>query len=169
MQILQNLKPALRWNVPLMGSFKMNVDAGFSSHLREANLGIVIRNHTSSILYSVVTRVGVIDSPLHVEFMAILFGLQESRNYDIDSLYIESDSLLAIREIEAGQGSMSERFGVISEVLRLSLQYEFSRFSHISKVTNGCAHNLTKIPCNMGEHKVWRNSLPPSFCNPNLV
>ena len=55
---------------------KLNVDATFFSQVKKANLGMVLRDHTGSIMLSVVRRIGDVDSPLQVEFLAILFGLE---------------------------------------------------------------------------------------------
>ena len=130
---------------------------------------MVLRNHIGTILYCVMTIVEDVESPLHVEFLAILFGLEVCKNNDFISLHSESDSLLAIREIEAGLGSFNEWRGIISDALSFTMHYNFSSFCHISRTRNECVHNLTKISCNLREYKVWQNSLPLSFCNLNSI
>ena len=81
------------------------MDAAYFIQLRKANLGMMVRDHAGTIMYCAMKRVGDVDSPLHVEFKAILFGLKECRNIVINSLFIKSDSLLAIRKIEIGPRS----------------------------------------------------------------
>ncbi|XWS10327.1 hypothetical protein CRYUN_Cryun39dG0066700 [Craigia yunnanensis] len=110
------------------GFFKLNVDAAYFSHLSEATLGMVLRNHAGTILHYAVTRVGAVDSPLHAEFMAILFGLEECRSNGITSLYIESNSLLAIQETKVDLGSFSEWGGIILNVLSLTMHYNLVVF-----------------------------------------
>ncbi|XWS53981.1 hypothetical protein CRYUN_Cryun10bG0048000 [Craigia yunnanensis] len=130
---------------------------------------MVVRDHAGTITYCAVTRVGDVDSPLHAEFLAILFGLEECWNTVNNFLFIESDLLLSIWEIEVGPGSFCEGVSNISDVLNLFIHYDFSSFYHTNRNSNGCTHNLVKIPSSLGEYKVWRNSLPPSFCNPDLI
>ena len=38
------------------------------------NLGMVVKDHTGSILLSAVRRVGEVDSPFQAKFLAILLG-----------------------------------------------------------------------------------------------
>ena len=77
-----------------------------------------------------------------------------------NSLLIESDSLLAIREIERGQKSFSEWKGIISDIIRYSQLHVISRFSHIRRTSNGFAHNMAKIPTRIGDYKAWRRFAP---------
>ena len=84
------------------------MDVAYFTQSRNANLGMVVRDHLGTIKLCAVKRVTSVDSPLHIEFKTILFGLGECRNITINFLFIESDSLLAIREIEIGQRSFCE-------------------------------------------------------------
>ena len=156
------------WQAPLEDDVKLNVDAAFFPHRIEATLGMVLRDHTGSILLSAVKRVGEVECPLQAELLAILFGLEECRSQLLQSLIIESDSLLAVREIEIRHESFSERFSIILDIIHVAQHYTGRQFCHISRLTNKCAHMLTKIPCHLGDYKIWKNSLSPSFCNPNL-
>ena len=100
------------------------------------------------------------DSPLHAEFAALLFGLEESKQNITESLIIENDSLMAIREIEIGQESMSEWRGYILDIISVAKENNCCRFCHIRRTANGCAHNMAKLSNELREYKVWRN-MPP--------
>ena len=67
----------------------MNVYAAYFSQLKEANLGMVVKDHTGTILLCAMMRVGEVDSPLQAEFLAILFGLEECMSIVIHSVIIE--------------------------------------------------------------------------------
>ena len=86
----------------------------------------------------------------------------------IQAIIIESDSLLAIREIDNGHESFNEWFNIILDIIQLAQQYASKRFCHISRIANEYAHLLVEIPSYLGDYKVWRNSLPHSFCNPDM-
>ncbi|XWS44556.1 hypothetical protein CRYUN_Cryun15aG0056500 [Craigia yunnanensis] len=142
----------------------MNVD---SSKTKEASLGMVVRDHSGSIFLCVLTRVVNVESPLHAEIKAILFSLEEALNNSFLSLMIESDSLLAIQEIMKQHGSFYVWEGIISDIINLSLECSFCSFTHIRRSVNGFAHNLAKLCTELGAYKVWGNSSPPLFCNPD--
>ena len=141
-------------------SFKLNVDAAYSSRTKEASLGMVVRDHLGSVLLCAVTKVDSIVFPLHAEIKALLFGLEITLNNSFLSLVVESDSLLAIQEILKQPVSFCVWEGIISDTIDLSLDCNLCNFHHIRRYANGFAHNLTKLCTELGDYKVWRNSLP---------
>ena len=74
----------------------MNVDATFSSVTNVATLGMVVRDSIGSINLAAVEKIGNVESSLHVEFLAILFGLEVVRSDSFQSIMVENDSLLVI-------------------------------------------------------------------------
>ena len=56
-------------------------------------------------------------------------------------------------------------FGHIGFVFRIRIMF----FSHISRTANVLAHNIAKVHCELGEHRIWMNALPPSICNPDIL
>ena len=156
------------WQAPPEDAVKLNVDAAFFSNTKEASLGMVLRDHTGRTLLSAVRRVGEVYSPLQAELLAIQFGLEECKSQGLQTLIIESDSLLAIKEIDKGHDSFSEWFSTVSDILQLAQQFNDRRFCHSNRGANECAHMLAKISNYLGEYKVWRDSLPSLFCNPDM-
>ena len=71
---------------------------------------------------------------------------------------VESDSLMAIQEISKKQGSFCEWESIILDIVDLSLECHFCSFSHV-RSANVVALNLAKLPCDLSDYKVWRNSL----------
>ena len=65
--------------------------------------------------------------------------------------------------------SFCEWESVISDVQKLALEFEPSIISHVKRNFNHLAHNLTKYPCDLGEHRLWWEALPPFICNPNVI
>ncbi|XWS70758.1 hypothetical protein CRYUN_Cryun03dG0076400 [Craigia yunnanensis] len=122
---------SIGWQAPPEGVHKLNVDATYSVQHKYANMGMVVRDYRGSIVLCIVKQVEGVDSPLHAKLKAILFGLEECRNIMANSVLIESDFLLAIREIERGQDSFSEWTRIISDLIRHSQIHFVSRFSHV--------------------------------------
>ena len=59
--------------------------------------------------------------------------------------------------------------GIISDILDFSLEDGSCIFTHVRRTSNVLAHNLASLPCETGEHLIWRDSLPPGICNPDLT
>ena len=70
---------------------------------------------------------------------------------------VESDSLLAIKEINKQQDLFCEWGGLILDIEDLSLNFQSYSFKHIKRAANICAHNAAKLPCEIDSLIVWRN------------
>ena len=62
------------WQAPPEEIVKLNADATFFSQLKVANLRMVLRDHTGSILRNVVRRVGDVDSLFKHNFWPYSLG-----------------------------------------------------------------------------------------------
>ncbi|XWS68772.1 hypothetical protein CRYUN_Cryun04dG0121000 [Craigia yunnanensis] len=112
-------------------------------------------------------RVVEIDSPLHAELRAILFGLEVAINNSYLSILIESDSLVAVQEVRKQQEIFCMWEGIISHIGDLSRDGTACSLIHVRRSGNELAHNLAKLSIEVETFKVWRNTLPPMFCNPD--
>ena len=61
-------------------------------------------------------------------------------------IQLESDCLVAVREILKKKDSLSEWNSILMDILDLSLEYEQCVFNQFRRV-NGLAHSLARIPC----------------------
>ena len=165
-QVYQPSPPT--WSLPISGSFKLNVDATFNADSKIAGLGMVLRDSSSNVMLSAVTKIDRVDSPLHAEIKAILFGMEVAWANSFSSLIVESDSLIAIQEISKNQESFCEWESIISDIMDLSLLCSNCSFHSIKRSANMCAHDIAKVYCELGSLKEWRNSLPPYLCNPDI-
>ena len=128
---------------------------------------MVVRDSSGSLRLSAVTKTDKIQSSFHAELKAILFGLEIACTYSFSSLTVENDSLLAFLEIKKYPESLCEWGSIVSDIKDLSAQYELCEFHFVRRSANVCAHNIAKLPCDLGGYQVWRNSLPPNLCNPD--
>ena len=58
---------------------------------------------------------------------------------------------------------------LLFDILELSLEFDLCLFSHISRMTNVLAHNIVKVHCEVGEHRIWKNGLPPFIRNHDIL
>ncbi|XWS23583.1 hypothetical protein CRYUN_Cryun28dG0027400 [Craigia yunnanensis] len=123
---------------------------------------MVVRDYQGISHLCAATKVDNIDSALHAKLKAILFGLEEASNFHFPFLTLESDSLLAVKEIEKQQESFCEWECIIYDIIGLSFEFQSCSFYHIRITANTCAHNLDRLATELGDYKV-------SFCNPDNV
>ncbi|OMO66661.1 hypothetical protein COLO4_30428 [Corchorus olitorius] len=88
-----------RWQPPPMGKLKINVDASFCSSKMEAGLGVVVRNHVGEVVVSASKNIDFVSNSLYAEVHAILFRFEIALEYDIHDCILESDCLIAVKEI----------------------------------------------------------------------
>ena len=89
----------MRWTTPSADRVKLNVDAAFCPRSRIAGLGMVVRNSSGDICLCAVMKSDKMESPLQAELKAIAFGLEIAMENSFPSISVESDSLMAIKEI----------------------------------------------------------------------
>ena len=133
-----------------------------------ASLGMVVRNDTGAFCLCAIMKIGNVNSPLQAELMAIVFGLQLAKEHSFPSILVESDSLLAIQEIAKHNDSFCQWANIISDIVDMASSYDQCSFKHTRRTANMCAHNVAKLHCELDNSLVWRNTVPPSLCNPDL-
>ena len=104
------------WQPPPRSFYKLNVDASYQSASRIATFGAVIRDDEEHVCLAAVTRTKGVDSAFQAEIMAILFGLQMTREQDFKDLMVESDCLLAVKEISQKNESLCEWGSLIKDI-----------------------------------------------------
>ena len=80
-------------------------------------------------------------------------------------IQLESDHWIVVSEISKGEESFCIWDSIFAYILDLFHCFESCSVSYINRTTNELAHNLAKLQCDLGEHRFWRNSLPPTRCN----
>ena len=166
---VEGVNSCLQWMPPPNGWIKVNVDAAFCITTRSATLGMVARNEKSEVCYSAVTKSEDTDTPLLAEIKAILFGVQMAKEMGIRNIQLESDCLLAITELSKNDDSFCEWNSILMDIEAESLDYDICLFTHVSRIANALAHNIAKYHCELGDHRIWRNALPPLICNPDAL
>ena len=166
---ISNQRISARWIPPVNDSVKLNVDAAYCPRSKVAGLGMVVRNDLGVICLCAVKRIDKVESPLQAELMAVAFGLEIAKEISFPSISVESDSLLAIQEILKQNDTFCRWECTISDILDLSLAFDSCNFTHVRRTANRCAHNVANLPCVLGNFMVWRNSTPPSLCNPDFL
>ena len=91
-----------------------------------------------------------------------------ARERNIENIQLESDCLVAVKEVLKKDESFCEWGSVIVDIQDISLEFESCMFYHVNRKANAVAHNLAKYQCQFGEHKLWWDAFTPSVCNPDV-
>ncbi|XWS11607.1 hypothetical protein CRYUN_Cryun37aG0013600 [Craigia yunnanensis] len=166
LELLQPVSNSV-WKAPNIGSIKLNVDAAYYPAIRETSLGMVVHDHPGEVHIYAIIKVEKIESPLQAKLKAILFGFKEAPSIQQPFFIVESDSLLAVREIKKKKDSFCEWESIILDIIKILREFSSCMFSHSRRSANSCAHNMARLATVVGEYNVWRNSWPILFCNPD--
>uniref|UniRef100_A0A803Q185 RNase H type-1 domain-containing protein n=1 Tax=Cannabis sativa TaxID=3483 RepID=A0A803Q185_CANSA len=111
------------WKVPRHGEVKINVDASVKTGAGYSGLGCVIRGEQGDVLFASSTAIQREYSPLQLELMAILKGIQVGLQRHIRHFSIELDCLEAIQLIHKKEDGCRD-VDCLLEQIRLLLSHE---------------------------------------------
>ncbi|OMO91484.1 reverse transcriptase [Corchorus capsularis] len=152
-----------RLHPPPHGMVKINVDAYFSEQEGVAGLGVVIRGFNGDVMVSASRELLFVSSPLYAEVHALLFAFELALEWDVTNCVIESDCLIAIKEIKSSKPCWWDGGNLIYEIRDLALLFDECVFAHVNREANVLAHRLAALRVNC----VWSGCLAPGVCNPN--
>ena len=157
----------LRLQPPPEGMIKLNRDASYISSRNLAKLAFVLRNDQGHIILSGITTMTGIHSPLGAELMAISFGLEQVKEHNDMTILIESDSLLAIKEIQKGTSTLCQWGSIIDAILQDAAEFYDFQFIHILWEQNQSTDLLSREDCDIGLVRLWEAALPVALHNPD--
>lgn len=92
---------------------------------------------------------------LHAELLAVKFGLELALNRRFMNILLESDSLMAIKELEKGLGSSCEWGVLVNDIVGLKELFHSCTMSHIGRLVNNFAHILAKFFKESEDYRCW--------------
>jgi len=139
------LHTAIRWQRPLLGRYKCNIDAAFSNSLNRTGIGICIRDHDGSfVLAKTLTHPCFL--PVDVgEALGLFSALQWLSDMQFDNVDFETDSKLTVDAFLSDRNDTSE-FGCIITSCRslFRLLFSNSRVEFVRRQANGVSHALAR-------------------------
>lgn len=121
------------WQAPHNGLLKLKCDASYLRAEQKVRCEVVLQDHAGPIVFT---------ARESFTYVAILFGLQTVRQKDRLVQIMETDSLLAVREIKNGKSSNSEWLNLILSILVFKNSCGFEVFSFVKCNANELAHRL---------------------------
>ena len=158
-----------QWLPPSGGRLKINTDASFRQLTKEAVLAVVGRDATGKVCFCARSKKYGIQSPLQAELLAIRLGMEVALDNGFKAIHVETDSLLAVQEIDKGKNSSCEWGCVVVDICAAIHSCEVGVVSHVRRAFNSCAHNLAKLSGVNDIEGIWWGTFPPNFCNPDSL
>ena len=101
-QIPPRVPQRCRWSPPPPGFVKINVDGAVFSDTNSAGVGTVIRNREGLVMTSHTQRFSHAYSPVVIEALAALHGLQLARDLGFTNAVLEGDFLRIMSALQSG-------------------------------------------------------------------
>lgn len=124
-------------------------DASWIARTKHAGLAWIFTDRDKKELNRGSASTNHISSPLMAESLAIRAAMLHASTLGYTNIWIHSDSQELVRAINGKRGAM-EIYGVLSDIVSLSLSFSLCRFTFISRSENGPADSLAKSALSFG-------------------
>ena len=152
-------RPRIRWSPPAEGEIKVNFDGAQFSDMGKAGLGVVIRNSRGQALASLSEQTSLPFSPDITEALAAARAISFARGLSFTSFTLEGDSMNIIKSLKSEEASLSA-FGHILSSAKSMMADGNIRFSHVGRMGNMVAHNLTQHARHVRGFSIWMEDVP---------
>ncbi|KAM6559244.1 hypothetical protein CsatA_028483 [Cannabis sativa] len=149
------------WKMPTSGVVTVNVDAGVKTGAGCSGLGCVMRDETGHALYASATVLPREQSPLHLELLAILWGIQAGLQRRILRFSIESDCLEAIKLIQKKEDGCRDVDCLLDQIRGLLSHDCVIGISFVFREANKVAHVLANYALVHKASAMWIGVNPP--------
>jgi ribonuclease HI len=135
----------IKWQPPMSGRYKCNIDAAFSSHLNRTGIGVCVRNSEGTfVLAKTLTHPCTVSVDVG-EALGLHAALQWLSDMTFDNVDFETDSKLTVDAFQSTRNDLSE-FGCIISSCRSLFSHLFSnsRVEFVRRQANAVAHTLAR-------------------------
>ena len=108
------------WKPPDAGHFKINFDGAIFRNENRCGIGVVIRDHTGSVIASLVQNISLAYQPIEVEALAAARALEFGQEIGKGGAVLEGDSELIINSLKAGGNTIASVEPLIQDVILFS-------------------------------------------------
>ncbi|XVF89440.1 hypothetical protein PTKIN_Ptkin19aG0130400 [Pterospermum kingtungense] len=157
---VHRLPKHLRWSFPPHGSIKVNVDVAWNPSDKCAVSSCVAWDDSAR-------KDDNVDSVLHGKLLASRFGCELVLFKDLSCVLLESDSLLAVKEVHNVGDSLCQWGGLVIDVATLARLLSITNIVHVNLEANSCVHELAKMSKLNRDYSCWVGGLCVFCCNPD--
>jgi ribonuclease HI len=150
----------VRWERPPEGYLKLNVDGSFMESDGTAGVGMILRAHDGTIVFSACKSLKHCSSALEAELYALKEGVALSLIHSEDHFFIESDSAEVVRMLSANVRDRSVLGHIVAEIKTLLDSERVEGVQKIPRAMNVASHVLAGFGRINDLTDVWSGSGP---------
>jgi ribonuclease HI len=151
----------VKWKKSNPGVYKINVDASFRENENNGATGLIVRDHTGTLVRAQAKWYDQAASPLTMEAEAIRDAVCFAVDRGYQRVIIESDAQEVVkcwRDPRAGRSIIAS---IIQEIKELSDMFTSFNISYVSRLANQAAHSCANKASSERRRCLWLNYTPP--------
>ena len=166
--ILKQQPPDVGWVAPPLDYYKINVDGAIAGERSMSCAGVVIQDNRGLVI---ATGSKVLNGAYVAEVtkaLAVEEGIRLAKELELPQVIIESDSVVVIEAISAGNCNV-ELGPIVQGSLELLRSFKSWKVRHLKRDYNKAAHDLAQVATATGISQQWRGLEPPMIQRVLLV
>lgn len=149
------------WKKPKPGWIKLNTDG--SKDRKRAGLGVLLRDYEGVAICACVSEVPCDDIFL-VELLAIWRGLTLALSIGIRRVWVESDSMGAVKAINKEKPHNQKAASCLQHIWKILKKFQKYQVTHSWRETNRAADYLSKMEISGSDMVMWPRDFHSSLC-----
>ena len=138
----------------------MNVDASFQVNSNEGATGLVLCDHSGSLIRGQALWYGQAENALIMEAFAVRDGTKLACDLGLGNITIETDAREVVNLWRSREQGRSEIAPILQEIEELSSNLEFFQLNFIGRGANEGAHLCAKQASSIRRRCLWINFVP---------
>jgi hypothetical protein len=160
------------WKPPPVGWIKANLDGAYDEHSHTGGAGVVLHDHSGSVVGGFCTPLSHVASPELAEAMAGRLACSFAVEHQLSPLIFETDSTMLVSATRDLVPHTSLGGRVYDDIVSLLSELPSSHFLHVYREANVLAHDCARFACISRRSLSWIGAPPievrsciSSLCN----
>ncbi|XP_028113862.1 uncharacterized protein LOC114311893 [Camellia sinensis] len=162
-RVLQHVPMPIRWSPPAEGLFKANFDRACDVAEGFIGVGVVVRDHTGSVLAAMSAKRVLGMEVDCIEAFAALAAIHFALDLGLNNIVFEGDSLMIVCAFHSGSKSLASFGHFVEQAKSLLLGFHSWVVQHVKREGNSVAHSLARMAFALEDFSIWMEDVPLSL------